>query len=109
MNSFPTGVMGALGGRLGKLCCTGSCAFRGLQNLGGWDPVGNYVHSPRPTPIGQGSGPKNADFSPASSTYTHKTFTCEPLNDKKGLKYVKVAKKSQLLGLYSCSFFHSSP
>ena len=58
MNSFPTGVMGALGGRLGKLCSTGGCAFRGLQNLGGWDPVGNYVHSPRPTPIEQGSDPK---------------------------------------------------
>ena len=38
MNSFPTGVMGALGGRLGKLCCTGGCAFRGLQNLGGMGP-----------------------------------------------------------------------
>ena len=62
-----------------------------------------------PLPLDKGLALKNADFSPASSTYTHKTFTYEPLNDKKGLKYVKVAKKSQLLGLYSCSFFHSSP
>ena len=46
-----------------------------------------------PLPLDKGLALKNADFSPASSTYTHKTFTCEPLNDKKGLKYVKIAKK----------------